>query len=433
LPLAYRGLVRASGIGQEIQTMKSAFDISGVLRQGGILASAHPVAASKSLAELVKVAQWGRRGELAAHETMTEIENHPLNVEDNVNKRGGLELTNPFADEYGTLTNTAKEEAFKGVLAKNIPGVNWSDRTFHVFLNKLRAESYYALINQLEKITGRKATDAELKVMANYVNIASGRGATGGFIKSFEGLSKILWSPRLFMSRLQMLSGQPLWHGITRDAAPVARALIAKEYAASLSGLALALSLAGMAGAVIEVDPRSKDFGKLRFGNTRIDLMASLQQPFVLGSQLIAGSQKTSKGKVVPIRGKVPYGQPGAWDLMGRFGRAKLTPSIGIGVNVAGGQTITGQPTTPINEALTAFLPLSPSDVMDAMQAQGVPVKVAASMLALMGAGVGTYQPVTQQAKDAYMQTMQRRDRALLHGDIPKAYRLTRKLQTGPY
>jgi hypothetical protein len=459
LPLARRAAVRSLGVGQEIQTLKSAYDVSFALRQGGVLGAAHPILASKAFGEAIKTgggralaegakaigagdlaglreaARLGKQGELAAHETMTDIYNHPLNVEDNVIKRSGLELTDPFAEEYGALNNTKVEEAFKGVLAKKLPGVEWSNRTFHVFLNKLRAESLYALVNQLEKITGRKATDGELKVIGNYINIASGRGATGGFIKSFEGMSKIFWSPRLFMSRLQLLSGQPLWRGITHNASPVARALIAKEYGASLSGLALALSLGGMIGAKIILDRRSKDFGKLQFGNTHIDLMAGLQQPFVLGSQIIAGEQKTSKGKVIPIRGRIPYGQPSAWDLMGRFGRAKLTPGLGIGVNVATGSTITGQPTSPLNEALTAFLPLSPGDVVDAMQSDGVSTTqgAGASVLALLGAGVGTYRPVTGAEKEDYRQTLERRDKALLHGDIPKAAHLTRKLWKGPY
>jgi hypothetical protein len=392
------------------------------------------VLAGKAAGATARAAQWGKAGERSAHETMAEIENRPLNVEDNVDKRGKLQITDPFSEEHGkALANTKREEAFKGVLSQKIPGVNWSNRTFHVFLNKLRAESYDGLIHQLEKMTGRKANDHELGILAHYVNVATGRGNFGNLATSLEVLAKLMWSPRLFASRLQYLLLNPIWHDARGGLAPAARTLVVGEYLRSGAGLGLALSLAAMAGAKIELDRRSKDFGKVRIGNTRLDLMAGLQQPFVLANQLWTGKQKTQRGKVLPIRGKVPYGAPTARELVSRFALSKATPAIGVGLNIASGQTTTGQPTTPLNEALTAFLPLSPSDIQDAAQAEGMPNEIALSLLALGGAGVGTYAPSSQREKDAFRMKLERRDRALLHGDVPQAYRLTRELQRGPF
>lgn len=431
-PFWQRAGIRTLGVGQEIQTIKSSFDVSAVLRQGGILVAGNPIAAARAGEALYQAAKWGKIGERHAYETMSEIENRPLNVEDNVDARGKLERTDPFGDP-NKLTVTNREEAFRGVLARKIPGVKWSDRTFHIFLNKLRTEVYDGLIHQLERFTGRKATDGELKILAHYVNVASGRGTwPGGVAHGFDALAKIFWSPRLFASRVQYLLGEPLWH-VRGGLSPVARALVLSQYARSGAGLASALSLALMAGATIESDPKSKDFGKIRFGNTRIDLMAGLQQSAVLVNQLVSGQQTTQRGTVMPIRGNVPYGRPDARDLMKQFVFGKATPFIQTTINALSGSTSTGQPTTLTNEILNSFAPLFLSDIHDALQAEGVPQRILGLTTAILGAGVGTYQPVTTREKNMYRRTLLERDDALLHGDFPEAYRLTAELGRGPY
>jgi hypothetical protein len=197
---------------------------------------------------MVRVMKIGKAGELAAYEEMAKITNRPANLLDNRDQRSGVAVLDPNAVE-----TSKREEAFRGVLVQKFPGIKWSERTFHIYLNKLRTEVLDSLVGQLEKMTGRKATDAELKVLGNYINIASGRGSWGKYNTALDAASKVLWSPRLLTSRLEFLMGQPLVHNLLKEGKlPEVRALIAKEYAQSAGGLATLLSL-GLAGAKIEI------------------------------------------------------------------------------------------------------------------------------------------------------------------------------------
>ncbi len=111
--------------------------------------------------------------------------------------------------------------------------------------------------------------------------------------------------------------------------------------------------------------------------------------------------------------------------MISRFLWSKLGPAPGAAVNVAAGQDPTGKPTTAVNEALNFALPLGPQDIAKTMEAQGVPKKLALSLVAAGGMGVSSYASTSAEQHAAYRRRLERRDKALLQGDISKAYRLT--------
>ena len=88
--------------------------------------------------------------------------------------------------------------------------------------------------------------------------------------------------------------------------------MIAKEYARYLTGVSAVLGLAVMAAAafsdddderdIISFDPRSSDFLKVRFGDTRMDLMSGLIQPSVFLTRMLMGQRLTSSGHTVALR-----------------------------------------------------------------------------------------------------------------------------------
>lgn len=111
--------------------------------------------------------------------------------------------------------------------------------------------------------------------------------------------------------------------------------------------------------------------------------------------------------------------------MIARFAWTKLGPAPGSTVNVLAGQDPTGRPTTAINEAMHFALPLGPQDMLTTMQANGVPLKLALALLAAGGMGVSAYSSTGTQQHAAIRARMERRDKALLRGDVSEAIRLS--------
>lgn len=353
----------------------SSWDVSAVLRQGGFITLGHPLQALKSIRPMFR-ALLSERNALIVEQ---EILSRP-----NAGRYKASKLYLASLDEFRL---SKQEEIMMSRFANLVPGVRMSNRAFMTFLNKLRADSFDSLVGSLEN-RGAPLSLVELEAVSNYINVATGRGNLGKAAGGAETLATAFFSPRLVASRFQLLAGQPLYHGSART-----RLLVAGEYGRMLTGLAVVYGLGTLAGADIESDPRSTDFGKLKFDNTRVDPMLGLSQNTVLLSRLATGEMITSKGKELPIRGKIPFGGTSAADLLARFTRTKLAPTVGTTVDVLSGKNVVGEEVTPKSAALNLVTPLSLKDIYDVMLEQGVPVGTAISILSLFGMSVQHYEP----------------------------------------
>jgi hypothetical protein len=357
------------------RALMTSFDLSAVLRQGGFIGFGNPVRAAKALPAMFKAL----RSENAQRQVMEEIRARK-NYQDGTYDKAKL-----FLSDEGSNSLTKMEEAYMSRWASKIPGVAASQRAYTTFLNKLRADSFDAMVETLTR-SGTPTTQ-ELRAIGNFINVATGRGNLGAAAQAAVGLNTAFFAPRYVLSRFQLLAGQPLYGGTART-----RGLVAKEYAKVLAGAAIVYGLGQAAGATIEKDPRSSDFGKLKFGNTRVDPLFGLIQNTVLLSRLLSGTTKTSQGKVVPIRGdKVPYGTGNSADVVFRYLRTKLSPLFGTALNVASGKDVTGQPVTAKDAAIGAVVPITFQDIKKVMEAQGIPKGTIFTLLSLFGAGVQTY------------------------------------------
>lgn len=348
----------------------SSWDFSAVLRQGGFIGLGNPSRAVRALPDMFR--SWGsaERAEMVNQEI----------------------LSRPNAPRYAQsklylapLENTrlsAMEEAFMSRVARAIPGVQQSNRAFVTFLNRLRADSFDSLVGRIEA-NGVPLNGPELQAVANYINVATGRGDMGRAAAAAETLATVFFSPRLVTSRFQLALGQPAWAGSART-----RRAVALEYAKFLGGLAVVYGLARMAGAELEDDPRSSDFGKLKFGNTRVDPLGGLSQTTVLMSRLASGQTKTGQGEVKDIRGKVPFGESTSADIIWRFMRSKLAPVPAGALDVASGSNVVGDEVTAGDVATRLLVPLSFSDIYEVMKEQGIPATTALGMLSVFGMGL---------------------------------------------
>lgn len=400
------------GVGQAFNLARAfmtSLDLSGVLRQGGFITYGHPVRAARSLLPSLKAFASAQ----AEHTAKSEILSRPNAP---LYKKHGLELTGIGGGPLSQI-----EEAYASRWLERIPGwaggglVRGSGRAYATFLNKLRADSFDAMAAALAK--GDKPTPEEASAIANYINVATGRGKVGSSANAGEVLNTVFFAPRLVASRFQLLVGQPLYGGSART-----RKLIAQEYARFIMGVAVAINLAAFMKdpeddtPLLELDPRSADFGKLRFGDTFLDPLAGLAQVTTLVSRLGTGETKTAKG-VKPLRtdytltdlrralgedvpahklakdGSLPFGSGNAADVITRFLRTKLAPAPGAIVNTLSGSNVIGEPVTPLQTAGELVTPMSFNNIAEIMEEQGVERGTAITLLGLLGMGVQYREP----------------------------------------
>lgn len=352
----------------------TTLDFPPVFRQGAFIALGNPERASKATAAGFR----GMFSDISARRQLAEIAQRPNAP---LYARGKLFLADPDGSP------SAREESFVGRLVEKIPVLRSiiaaSERNYTVFLNRLRADTFDAMVASLSR--NGEPTMEEVKAIARFINIATGRGDFGQFEAAMTGLAPVFFSPRYVASRFQLLAGKPLYGG-TMDT----RKLIAKEYGKALVGIGVIYALAMAAGAELEDDPTESDFGKIKLGNTRMDPLGGLSQTAVFTSRMGKGLYKTGESWVTGRPRKTEF-TSGETMTAGRFLRSKLSPIAATMVNVASGETAGGDKVTPKQLTTDLTVPLSFRDVKDAIEEQGVPKGVALWLVSLFGVGMQTY------------------------------------------
>ena len=376
----WRGL---AALNQLPRSLLASFDVSATFRQGGAITMGDPVAAGKMLAVQFKALASEER-QFTIEEEIRNRENYPRYL------RAGLDLTDPTSEDL-----TRREEEYMSRLADKIPGIAASGRAFTTGLNILRADTFDAMHESW-------MTLEDEKIIANYINVATGRGWVGSqWMKQvISATNNILWAGRLNVSRVELLIGMPLWYRAGKASSWRVRTAIAKRYARHLAGMGAILGLAGLYNLTVDDDdekirmepnPLSTDFGKLRVGTTRYDITSGVGSWATFAAREIVGKTKTGRGQIVSIRGDVPSWREDAFDVFTRQMRYKLTPTVGQFFNILTGENPVGEDTTfwSVMEGLT--VPLVAQDVYDAAAEQGIPSVMINSPLAIVGVGMNTY------------------------------------------
>lgn len=374
-----KGVQQTLGVYDAARLLMTTGEFSFILRQGKFAALSHPITAAKAIPNMLKAFV---ADPATAHAINLQVLNHSDAVRA---KAAKLHLL----DEGQKITR--QEEILVGkVLAEKIPVVGKAVAAFNqaatVFLNKLRFDVW----NQMRKVG---MTPAEEKQLAMFVNEATGRGGLGSLEQAAIPLARVMFSPRYFASRLQLVAGHSLWGGTMAT-----RRAIATEYARALVGLGLYYSMLNLAlsggknDPVVSMDPRSSDFGKVRLGNTRVDPLAGISQVVVFGARTATGEKTNAKGHTNPIRGEhIPYGGSTWTDVAASFARSKLHPVPGAVVNLFNGTDLSGNEADLLNQSANLVAPITYTDIYQALEEQNLPEGVAVSLLAILGEGLQTY------------------------------------------
>jgi hypothetical protein len=425
-------LEKLADIGKDImalpQPLMTSLDLSALLRQGGVIAAARPTIAIKAIPTMLRAF----RSEQAAHAAEERIKNSP-NYE--LMKLGGLELTtdNPLAklsdmeekfrsrwiEKFAPKEGETAKNAVRG--AKNVltAHVRASNRAFVSTLNAMRAMSFDAMLKTWTRDPANP-TLAELKAISRYINIATGRGEIPGSKGQGPGFiaNAAIFAPRLLASRFNLLYGLPYAGGTART-----KAMVAAEYARIWAGAAVVVALGRMLWELqddedkenefIGTDPRSTNFGKMRFGNAYVDPLAGFAQTTTFLARIITGEQTLQSGDVVPLRqnyrplnllrdepvfDKPTFGMRDAAGEFGRFLRTKLAPWPGAVISLASGKDPVGNEVTPVSTAIGLVSPLSAGDIIEIMEANGIAKATALTMAAIFGMGVQNRDPASRAA-----------------------------------
>jgi hypothetical protein len=392
----------------------TAYDLSAPFRQGGILSLSHPLRATRAYVNMLRAAKSERAAKAIA---------------DGIKARRYYELYEG-SGLYLAEAGEGSEEVFKAIFAKRIPGVNMSERAYNAYLNTLRADSFDSLLEALKASSNKQALKAgnaayekyvsglsddgfssidealssvkgaqkniadeiiknsvsqkELEAIANYVNVATGRGDIGSLQKYAEELSTVFFAPKLTASRWQFLLGQPLAAGSART-----RMIISGEYGKYLAGLATLYGLAQLSGAEVSWDMRSNDFGVIRYGQNRINPLSGLGKHAIFAGRIISGQFVGASGKAESI-----YDDKGRnnWDdVTGRYIRSTLAPLYGTAYTLAKGRGIDGKP-YKAKDIPYDLLPLSARDIYEQYRSNGIGAATAMSLISLHGGGIDTYE-----------------------------------------
>lgn len=366
---------RVRGNWNAARAIMTTGEFSFVKRQGGATLMSHPIQTAKAIPESFRAFM----SDQYAHKLDSDLVNPDITPLAPLAKKAGVAIIGPDAVISGG------ENAFVAPWAERLPVLRNFSRAGRVFLNKIRMDTFSTLVETLAR--NGEATMPEAKAIAKYVNESTGHGSINGLEGSIANLNTVFFSPRYTISRFQYLLGHSLWGGTSRT-----RSIIAKEYAKTFIGLGVVYALGSAAGATIETDPRSTDFGKLKFGKTRLDPLSGLAQTTTFLSREASGSTKTGSGEIRPLKGPdVPFRGDTRTTVLGRFLRTKLAPIPGAIINVGEGQDAAGNPATVASEAGKMALPLTYMDIYQAMREQNVPEGTALSILSFFGDGLQTY------------------------------------------
>lgn len=253
-----------------------------------------------------------------------------------------------------------REEQFMSSLLDKFPITRGSARAYMGFLNGLRADAFDHFIASAE-LAGEDISKGSksVKDIANVVNNFTGASNLGRFENIDPYLNNLIFSPRKMVATVQMFN--PVEY---IKATPTARKQALRNLLGSIGISTTLLVLASMAGAKIETDPTSSDFGQIRIGNTRIDVTGGNRTYITLLARLLTGKTKSTTTDIVTTLGQ-GYKATTRADVVMSYLRNKLSPTASAISDWLYGSDFAGNPFNLTTELAKLVIPMNITDGMN--------------------------------------------------------------------
>uniref|UniRef100_A0A6M3K6S0 Large polyvalent protein associated domain-containing protein n=1 Tax=viral metagenome TaxID=1070528 RepID=A0A6M3K6S0_9ZZZZ len=357
------------------KAVRATFDFSYALRQTFKLGIANPQQWAK---------EFGRQFKSFAKQDW--YDDLMLKIKSNPYYKQALKDGVDFTETSAKAALVAREESAPTKFINWIPGIKQSARAAASISNGMRFHTYY----KYKQMFGETIKNPEeWRQLAMYLNAATGRGNIGD--KGLINANNLTYLNRVFFSpRYQVSLMQDPYYTLRYIKNPMVRQLSLRSWFgfigvnASLVGLGKATGLWDA-----ELDPRATDFGRVRIGDTRIDVLGAYRGWVNLISRLATETTKTSDGLIKPI----PKDQMD--DRVIQFMRGKVDPVVGAIWSMKTGQSFTGEEFPPRQTKLVEgiaqeTLPFAMLDVYDAYVSEGLEGLLMGAT-GIFGASVSSY------------------------------------------
>lgn len=361
----------AKGAGT-FKSLQALGDLSALLRQLVSLSKSHPIMASKNIVKGFR-ALFSEKYATDHWQRIQSDDYYADAVKD------GLHIVSPNEERL-----SMRQEDFVSNFSEKIPVygqvVKGSNRGMTIMLNEMRFNLYKAMRHNHPELNA-----AQRASFADMLNKFSGRGNLGKGAKAsdvVQVLNTTLFSPQFAISRIQ---------------APL-KIITAKSKAERMAAIRYVVTDAVATNLILqmgdsmgwweyETNPWDEDFGKLRIGDTRLDLWGGYLQPFrvatriaYVGAERVSGRQSLS-----------PRNYDMMEDLLQTMIEYKASPPINTAYELLTGETKMGEKTSVYGTLLRSVTPLIADDVYDAITREGPERASLVFLLTFFGAGASTY------------------------------------------
>ena len=383
---------KAGGVALTLpRAMMASADVSTLLRQNIMFSYGHPIKAAKYNVKAIKPMFSDRTSE-AIQMSMEADPAYKLAERSNMQFE---DLDGPLSKQTEDLTSKVLDKIV--ILNKTVgPLIKGSARHMITFGNLVKLDYFKAALKANPNMNPEQQRD-----VAEKISLLTGRpariGPKGSPI-SGQGLGVLGFAPKFAWSRLA--APGTVAAGIAN---PASRKFMVTEMARSATSFLVIMQLAMMMGYDIEDDPESSMFGRVKMGNTWIDMSGGIIPTFqkMIIAPILIGRHKWTKAPEGSARKKMSrelhsryLRSQGTMDPWLQWLKYKNGPTVSIPMTMWSGENVIGQKQSVGETVLRSMVPLVIQEATQIAQDQllNLPEKAAVIGLAAAGASPSTIQ-----------------------------------------
>jgi hypothetical protein len=228
--------------------------------------------------------------------------------------------------------------------------------------------------------------------LGKFIYSVTGRGSLGAFEKVGKQVNTIFFSPKNFMSNIDVLTA----HSFRKDVTPFVRKQAAANLAKVIAGSAAILGISNtLKPGSVDWDPRSSDFGSIKIGDTRFKVSGGMAPIITLAAREFTQSSKSSTSGNISQLGS-GYGQTKGSDVFWSFFENKLSPIGGLVKDLMNQSDFSRKPLTFWGELSNFGTPLPVQNAVELMQNPNSANILVAMMADGLGIMTNTYSTPTK-------------------------------------